>query len=233
MSPHIIGIAATTTIHAWVVAAIIWAAYANNANAGRQKPPLVIEAQLAYRSEKTKNRQPQKRSARKKGRKPPGVAHDPHAKRPKKPKKPPPENYEKEVEKYLKSRRVNEDVEPAPEATPEPGAWDGSEKGFATSSKGPKFLQELAADAHNLWRVPSLERGAGVPIGCVRLAADGGISDTKLWTASGNVNIDRSVRVALKALKKQRTRKKKAIPKSLIATWTTRWTCFRFRKEID
>ena len=235
MSPRTIGICITLLVHLTVAGTIGWATRARGVQ--DFKPPTeVIEAQLAYLAKPTQTKQPQKDTAPpppKPTLPDPTLPDQKPPKPPEKTKPVPEQDYSKEVEKYLRERKTQEDQNVS--ESPQQGEWDGSQKGFASVSKGPKFLQELAADAHAMWRVPSLERGAGIPIGCVRLGADGRIVDTKFANPSGNANIDRSVKLALKLLKEQRNDRNNntPIPPSLVAKWTSQWTCFRFRKDQE
>jgi hypothetical protein len=75
--------------------------------------------------------------------------------------------------------------------------------------------------------MPTLERGSGDAVGCVRLGADGRITDTKLWESAQNANIDRSVKLALRALQESREKEATPVPRHLMEA-TTQWTCFKF-----
>ena len=244
-SARLVGLIVTILVHLGAGITFGWATRATESPPFKP-PTVVIEAQLAYLAKPAETKQPQKQAAPPRPSPTPTRPTPPDPQPKKQPKrKPTPEpDLDKKVQDYInqRSRALNDQSDSqtntnngdsAVSDAPKHGEWDGSQKGFASTSKGPKFLQELAADAHALWRVPSLERGAGVPIGCVRLGADGRIVDTKFSNPSGNANIDRSVKIALKSLKEQRNAKKQSMPPSLIAQWTSQWTCFRFRKDQE
>lgn len=222
----------TLAVHGLMVAPVVVLAGRDGGGGGPQLDKMVtIEASLAYKK-KTESKQPQKERTQK----PPppkveGVSRDedkvPDPAKPedKKPADPTNIDYAKEFEKY-KTQRQDDDMDDG-EPTPAGGAFDGSEHGFAETSKGDPYFQELAADVYGSWKLPSLERGAGDAQGCIRLAADGRVVDTKLFKKTENANIDRSVSLALSELQKAREQEPKPVPAHLIAA-TTRWTCFTF-----
>src|SRR5690606_21865634 len=144
-----------------------------------------------------------------------------------KPPEQPPEDFTEDIEKYMKQYEGNEDseddVEPDAEDSAQGGQFDGSEHGFAEVSKGDPYMQKLAADIFANWEVPTLEKGEGMAVGCVRLAANGSIIETELWKPTKNANIDRSVELALDRLKKLRKPDETPVPVHLMDA-TKRWT---------
>jgi hypothetical protein len=86
------------------------------------------------------------------------------------------------------------------------------------------YMKQLARDAIAKWDAPSTDIDA---IGCVQLALDGTIVDTKL-RPSGSADVDASVRAALDRARRERARAPQPVPAELAAA-TKRWLCFRFR----
>lgn len=238
-STHLSGAITTFLIHGAIAVLVLGFSDASgcgddDGDQGKLKMT-TIEAALAYKS-KTQSRQPQKRRRRAKrsATKPQGVSRDETKKveEPKKTKEPEPEeDFSKAFEKYKEQRQRDddeelEDLDNEQEADKSGGQFDGSEHGFAEVSKGDPYMQELAKDMYASWELPTLEKGSGAAVGCVRLEPDGKVSDTKLETKSGNSNIDRSVNLALQKMQKQRNKKPTKVPRHLMEI-TTQWTCFK------
>jgi hypothetical protein len=199
---------------------------------GDDGPPLsdmtVIEASLAYKKN-TEKKQPQKVQAPKPVTETPtGVSHEDQ----KAPVDRPDAGVAKEqsfedIAKKFQDQREEEDTEEG-ETVKEGGDFNGSEHGFADVSSGDPWLQELAADVMNAWKLPSLEKGEGDAEGCVHLEPSGRIKDMEIPRKSGNSNIDRSVQLALRDVQKLRDDGAKPVPSHLMSQ-TTKWTCFKFQ----
>lgn len=244
MTPsHLSGAITTALIHGAIAIMVLGFSDASGcgSDSGEQGKlkMTTIEAALAYKS-KTKSKQPQKRRkrAKRQAAKPDGVSRDEtkKAETKKTRKAEPEEDFSKAFEKY-KDQRQRDDEEDEEiddlddlddDADKSGGEFDGSEHGFAEVSKGDPYMQELAKDMYASWELPTLEKGSGAAVGCVRLEPGGKISDIKLETKSGNSNIDRSVRVALKKMQKQRNKKPAKVPRHLMEI-TTQWTCFKLK----
>lgn len=237
------GVLITALVHGSIFGALV--AFSNwdtTSEGPKLKDMTVIEASLAYKSTAKPTKQPQKpRRAPPKPKaeaKPQGVSRDeqqaPKEKKPeptpKKPEQPQEPDYSKLFEKYRDMRQSEEEEEALPvEDVPQQGgggAFDGSKHGFAEVSKGDPYMQELAADVYEGWEVPTLEKGTGTTIGCVRLKEDGRILETDVWK-SENANIARSVELALQRLEERRKGGNKPVPRHLMDA-TTQWICFKF-----
>ena len=243
-SPHLAGVLATLLIHGGVIAAILVFSYVSSTGSDGPKltDMVTIEAALAYKATPTKSKQPQKppRRAPPKPVKtpPPGVSRDaeqaPVEPEPDPPPQPeePKEDLLAEFERLKELRQATEEEEdellPVDDVPQEGGGeFDGSEHGFATVSKGDPYMQGIAADVFEAWEVPTLERGKGTAVGCVRVGENGRILDTQLLEPTKNANIDRSVRLALKKLQELRESGEKPVPRHLMDV-TRQWTCFKF-----
>jgi len=187
-----------------------------------------IEASLAVKE--TPSKQPQKpKRAPVPEVKPEGMSTD--ADRPPVPPKEdkakkPDEDFSKQYEKF--KRTDDDELEPG-KPTEEVGSFDGSEFGFAEENKGDPFFQKLIADLVAIWEYPKILEGSGVPVGCMRLGADGKIIDINFKEKSGDAALDDSVERALATLKKDRNQDPRPVPTHLLKVATTRWTCFRFK----
>ena len=235
MGERVLGLVMTIAIHS-IVTVIVFSrcdavSLADSADEAPQKKQ-VIEASLAFKSQE-KIKQPQKqRSVRTKREKIPGVVQDPDTKPIKREKKPKRkrENFEELLERYEPNPddlKENPDLEAGKEAPKHEGTFDGSKKGFAKKNAGHPWMRELAGDFHSVWKVPEIEKNEGVTDACIQVLANGRIKKTKLWPASKNANLNRSVKLALRELKNMRNRKPKPVPASLIDQVTTGWQCFR------
>jgi hypothetical protein len=236
MNPSVLsGMVVTVLIHGGVVAGLL--AFSGMGTGGEDRPPLTmvtIEAALAIKGEDSQ--QPvRKQSKRAQPRAEPDAIKpaDPTTRAEKEPQEPPekPEkDFSEDFEKYMKRYEGSDDAgdvqDDAQDSKPG-GQFDGSKHGFAEVSKGDPYMQKLAADIFASWEVPTLEKGEGTAVGCVRLAADGSIVDTDLWKPTKNANIDRSVRLALDQLQKLRKPDEAPVPVHLMDA-TRRWTCFNF-----
>lgn len=240
---RISGVLVTALVHGSIFGALV--SFSNwdvNAEEPKLTDMTVIEASLAYKSTAKPTKQPQKPRRAPKPRnavKPQGVSRDeqqvpsehkpePTPKRPEQAEEP---DYSKLFEKYRDMRQSSEEEEEALPVEDVPqqgggGAFDGSKHGFAEVSKGDPYMQELAADVYEGWEVPTLEKGTGTTIGCVRLKEDGRILETNVWK-SENANIARSVELALRRLEEQRKSGNKPVPRHLMDA-TAQWICFKF-----
>jgi hypothetical protein len=105
------------------------------------------------------------------------------------------------------------------------GAFDGSEFGIGDVTKGDPYFQRLVADL--AWAAPELARGASEPIGCIQLAADGKIPQTK-FKERGDDDLATLAESALKGLQRKRNDKPEEVPTHLLGKLTTKWVCFKF-----
>ena len=105
------------------------------------------------------------------------------------------------------------------------GAFDGSEYGIGDVTKGDPYFQRLVADLQ--YEAPELARGTSEPIGCVQLAADGKIPQTK-FKERGDDDLATLAESALKGLQRKRNDKPEEVPTHLLGKLTTKWVCFKF-----
>jgi len=238
-----IGLSATMALHLGIVALVVFSPSWNPKPAGcvnecdptdptcMPKKPLLaptdyemIEAAIAYKK-KEAPKQPQKKKSRKKAPTKVGVSRDADQKADKTEKK------KEDIPDWRDFKRDDEetdddDLEPG-EAPPDVGgAWDGEEFGWADENKGHPYMREIVKQVH--FEVPTLEKGQGFAIACVRLAANGTIIETQLREPSGISNIDRAAEETLKHLAKARENEKdvEPVPKELLAI-TNKWLCFK------
>jgi type IV secretory pathway VirB10-like protein len=190
-----------------------------------------VEAALAFKSA-----EPQKQPEMPKNVPPPpeeitGVSRDetkvvepkPEDKKPDKP--PPPDVNIADV--LRKNRRYDPDEEirtVGADDTQTGSSGPGSEWGTEKEARGDAYVGELRGRVQTVWKVPSLEKGSGTTLGCVRLDADGKIVDRKVWKKSGIANLDRSVDEALR----EATDMDKPVPDYLMNLLTKKGICFRF-----
>jgi hypothetical protein len=224
----------TVLIHGGLVAGLL--AFSSMSSDGDERPALTmvtIEAALAIKGDDSN--QVRKQSKRSQPRTAPDAikpadsttrAETEPEDTPEKPDKDFTEDFEKYMKRYEGSDSADDVRDDAEDKAPG-GQFDGSEHGFAEVSKGDPYMQKLAADIFSSWEVPTLEKGEGTAVGCVRLAADGSIVETELWKPTKNANIDRSVKLALDQLQKLRKPNEAPVPVHLMDA-TRRWTCFNF-----
>jgi outer membrane biosynthesis protein TonB len=190
---------------------------------------ITIEASLARKS--VKKKQPQKElKAPEPEVKPEGVSHEETKKLPeKKPedKKPPKKPDDKPVDIH-KFKHASDD-DPQPGATPvtDIGQFDGSEKGFAPINAGNPYWQNLAADNHQAWQIPTISKVKGTPLGCFHIQPDVNIAGIKFDAPSGDAILDDSVQRALQTVQKARNDKPTPVPVEQLGV-IKRWVCFRF-----
>ncbi|HEU0035787.1 MAG TPA: TonB C-terminal domain-containing protein [Kofleriaceae bacterium] len=111
--------------------------------------------------------------------------------------------------------------------TTEVGEFNDNARGFAETTSGDPFFQELAADFHENWEFPKILSASGTAAGCLHILADGTIKKTKLEPKSGDDALDDSIERALKKIEKLRNAKPVPVPTHLLKQATTRWICFR------
>jgi outer membrane biosynthesis protein TonB len=194
------------------------------------EPPLremiTIEASLARKS--VKKTQPQKElKAPEPPAKPEGVSRDEN-KAPVEPKKDEPKKPrdDKPVDLSKFKHASDDDVQPGAMNT-EPGQFDGSEKGFAPINAGNPYWQQLVADFHQVWEIPTISKVSGAAVGCFHIEPDGKIAAVKFDTPSGDATLDDSVQRAMKATQKTRNDKPQPVPTEQLGV-IRKWVCFRF-----
>jgi outer membrane biosynthesis protein TonB len=192
----------------------------------------VIEASLAFKStEKKVTRQPQKPKAPKDApQETIAVSRDAQAKpQPKPPDKPQPSELIDPTSVLRKNRAIDlsePDLE-AGEETPREGSAAGSEWGTADDARGDPYVGELHGRIKRVWNLPTLETQFGEALGCVRLNADGRITERTLSQKSGIPTLDRSVGEALR----NATDMEQPVPPHLIGLLTRKGICFRFKLD--
>jgi hypothetical protein len=187
-----------------------------------------IEASLAFKEVKPKNKQPQKKKKQKfKPKDQVGASKeeklDPKEKEEDKPR---PEEDEIDINSILdKNRKQDEDLsDTGSDEVPVEGAANGSEWGTEKQARGDPYVGELKGRIYSVWKVPALETGVGEALGCVRLNIEGEIVDRELKKRSKNSNLDRSVEVALKDAPPMET----PVPDKLKTLLTVNGICFKF-----
>jgi TonB C terminal len=235
---HVVaGIGAFLISAAMVATPLVYAGSGQPAETGPELDELeAIEASLAYKSA-TPPKQPQKKfQAPPEEAKPVGVSTDETKKpEPIKPEEPKPpaakENLDDAFEKLKQQRQTDDPIgKPSDE---EVGEFDGSKFGFAEVSTGDPWFQKLVADLHSGWEYPEILQDSGVPVGCVRLSAEGKIQDTLLRQKSDNSELNDSVERALTAVEKLRNQSPSPVPTHLLKAATTKWVCFKFQAKKE
>jgi hypothetical protein len=188
-----------------------------------------IEASLAFKEVKPKNKQPQKKKKEKFKPVPEDGASKveefkPDEKKPEKTLRP--EKDEIDFNSILnKNRKQDEELsDTGSDEVPVEGSASGSEWGTELEAKGDPYVGELKGRIYSAWKVPALETGVGEAIGCVRLDAEGVIVDRELKKRSKNSNLDRSVEVALKDAPAMES----PVPDKLKTLLTVNGICFKF-----
>jgi hypothetical protein len=231
MNPSVLsGMLLTVLIHGGLAAGLL--AF-SSMSSGDDRPPLTmvtIEAALAIKGDDSEQVRKQSKRTQPPAQPDAIKAADSTTRTEQEPQEKPDKDFTEDFEKYMKRYEGSddaEDTEDDAEDSKPGGQFDGSEHGFAEVSKGDPYMQKLAADIFASWEVPTLEKGEGTAVGCVRLAADGSIVETNLWKPTKNANIDRSVKLALDQLQKLRKPNEAPVPVHLMDA-TRRWTCFNF-----
>lgn len=131
--------------------------------------------------------------------------------------------------KNVKRRDVDTDG-PAGQPTEATGAFNDNERGFADETKGHPFFQRVARDINDAWEFPKILSATAAAVGCLHIAADGKIADTKL-EKSGDNQLDQSVELALKKVETKRNNNPEPVPTDIVRLATTRWICFKFNPQ--
>ena len=192
------------------------------------KEMITIEASLARKAEKKV--QPQKElKAPEPPPKPEGVSRDenkkPEDKKPEE-KKPPPKDA-KPVDLSKFKHPTDDEAQPGAGPATDIGQFNGSEKGFAPINAGNPYWQQLVADFHQVWELPTISKVNGAAVGCFHIEPDGKIAQIKFDTPSGDDTLDDSVQRALKATQKKRNDNPQPVPTEQLGV-ITKWVCFRF-----
>jgi outer membrane biosynthesis protein TonB len=201
---------------------------AGAAHGPQLKEMVTIEASLARKSEKKK--QPQKElKAPEPPDKPEGVSHDEHKKpldkKPEDKKHPKPDDKPIDISKF--KHPSDDDPQPGAKPTTDIGQFDGSEKGFAPINAGNPYWQNLVADFHQVWEIPTISKVNGAAVGCFHIEPDGKIAAIKFDSPSGDDTLDDSVQRAMKATQKARNDKPLPVPTEQLGV-IKKWVCFRF-----
>jgi hypothetical protein len=231
------GLIATCLLHGLVVAALLFGPESCGSS-GEQRPVLqpkemqTIEAALAFKKvSRRKTRQPQK--LRQVAVKPPEelVARTPVADptptpAPTEQEKPRPAEKFDPMAVLQRNRRLADDDQVTTEPLPEDeGSDEGSEWGTEADARGDPYVGELKGRIYDNWNVPTLERGAGAAVGCVRLNESGAIVERELVQRARNANIDRSVEEALR----NTAGMDKPVPAHLRTLLLEKGVCFNFK----
>jgi hypothetical protein len=156
-----------------------------------------------------------------------GVAHD-DKKKPDDP-KPKPDNPKPKPDDDKDGPAAKPgDDEPIGKPTSDVGDFNPNKFGNADVDKGDPYLRDVVKDVLSGWEFPKILEATGVPLGCVRLDADGKVVDTLFKTKSGNGDLDDSVERALKTFKETRNKSPQQVPTKLLEI-TTEWICFQFK----
>lgn len=184
----------------------------------------VIEASLAYKSEK-KPKQPQKPTNQPVPEvKPDGVSRDETKKPDEKPedKKDPPKKDEV-VDPLAKYKRQDEDLANG-KTDDEEGAADGSLLGRGNISKGDPYFQRLWADLE--WTVPELAKTGGPEtVACIVFTAEGKIPRT-FFKTKGDDDVATLADKAIDDLKAKRNASPEEVPTHLLKRLTSKGICF-------
>ncbi len=117
------------------------------------------------------------------------------------------------------------DDDNGPPTHPAVGDWNGAVNGDSAVSKGDPYIGKLKADmAYSISEISSC--GDIAPVGCIRLATDGKIIDTKFKTRS-NDDCQTAADAAVARLKKLRDDKPEEVPTHLLQL-TQNGICFKF-----
>jgi len=111
--------------------------------------------------------------------------------------------------------------------TTEVGDFNDNARGFAETTKGDEYSQQLAADFNDAFEYPKVLSASGSVVGCLHVLADGKIAKYKIDTKSGDDTLDDAMERALKAIEKLRNEHPKPVPTYLLKAITTQWRCFK------
>ena len=188
----------------------------------------VIQASLAFKEVKPKNKQPQKEKKKKFKPRTDDAASKDEKLTPKdedKKEKPPVEKDEIDTESVFdKNRKQEEELSThgADEVPVEGEATGSKDWGTAKEAKGHPYMGELVGRLKV--EVPTLETGTGLAKACIRLDSDGKIIDRQL-VKSKNINLDRAVEVGLDAA----TDMEDPVPDELLQLLTVNGICIPFK----
>ncbi len=228
----------TVLIHLALIAALVSTqgedGCAGSANASGEDDPFAdaetIEAALAIKEVKPKNKQPVKQKIKKFRPVDRGVSTDPKAKPPdeKLPKhKLKVEEAEVDMASILnKNRTQDQDLSSTgEEKVPVEGSVKGSEWGTERDAKGDPYVGELRGRIESVWELPTLVEDSGRVRGCVKLNAKGKIIDSAIKRFSKNSDLNRSVKLALRKAPPM----DKPVPGHLVELLTVRGICLDFK----
>jgi hypothetical protein len=219
---HVVSFLGSTILTAAFFVPILWFAEGKETEGPILQDRQAIEATIAYR--KTPQKQPQKKTAQQEVIKPEGVSRDETKKVEQKDEKKDPKIDPKNP--FGQFTRPSEDTG-APTTRPE-GDFNGNEKGFAPESKGDPFFGRLRGDMN--FQFPEIAKASSIPIGCIRLLADGkiqGVTFDPPIGQKGDDDLQTAAEASLAELKKTRNSNPEAVPSHLLAI-TTKWLCFKF-----
>jgi hypothetical protein len=229
------GIAATALLHLFVAGLVVMKNDDSGCGGGGSAQATdfaqaeTIEASLAFKEVKPKNKQPQKKKKKKfKPKVEDGASkveeHKPEEKEKKERVRP--DEDEIDYNSILdKNRKQDDDLsDTGSDEIPVEGAAAGSEWGTEKMAKGDPYVGELKGRIYSVWRVPALETGVGEALGCVRLSVEGEVVDRELKKRSKNSNLNRSVQVALKNAPPMES----PVPDKLKTLLTVNGICFKF-----
>lgn len=129
---------------------------------------------------------------------------------------------------------TDDDAEVGDQTPVKLGSFDGSEYGWAPTTKGDPFYIDLIKDLRENWEYPEISSDEGEPAACLRIEPDGKISDTNFKEKSGNAELDDSVERAINALRKARNDHPVEVPTHLLQQGvTTKWLCIRFKPKAS
>jgi hypothetical protein len=222
---HILSIIGAAALTGGLFVPMLWFTNKAEAEGPQLKDMEAIEATIAYK--KTPTKQPQKQTQPQPTiDKPEGVSHDEN-------KKPPEKKDEKKPEAKLdpnnpfgKFARPNNEDDGKP--TTQPGDFNGSEKGFAPTSKGDPFFGRLRGDMN--FQFPEIAKASSIPVGCLHIQADGQIEKTTFDPPigqKGDDDLQTAAEAAMKELVKARHANPEPVPTHLLGI-TTKWLCFKF-----
>jgi len=230
------GLAATLLLHLFVAGLVVsknddgaGCSGGGNAEATDFGQAETIEASLAFKEVKPKNKQPQKKKKKKFKPKVEDGASKEEKLKPEDKKKDEnlrPDEDEVDFASILeKNRKQDEDLsDSGSDEIPVEGSASGSEWGTEKQAKGDPYVGELKGRIYSVWKVPALETGVGQALGCVRLNEEGEVVDRELKKRSKNSNLDRSVEVALKNAPPMES----PVPDKLKTLLTVNGICFKF-----
>jgi hypothetical protein len=223
---HVLSIAGAAIVTAALFVPVLFFTDAAKDEGPQLKEMQVIEATIAYKKSPTKQPQKQTQPAPTID-KPEGVSRDENKKPPEKKEEKKPEQAKVDPNNpFGKFTRPTED-EGKPTTQPL-GDFNGSEKGFAPTSKGDPFFGRLRADMN--FKYPGFDQPESSPVGCLHIQADGKIADTTFDPPIGvrtTDDLQTAAEAAMANLVKERRANPEPVPTHLLSI-TTRWLCFKF-----